>query len=224
MAMQVGNETRLVPVETRQVPEPPAAPLRPPRAAPVAWPWGRFLLALAAVLLSLSLTMPYWSLTLHAPQYPGGLNATIYTQQLEGDISEIDGLNHYIGMMKLGAAARIERGLAPVALPVLALLALLAAFLRPRWAALLATPVVTFPFIFVADLFYWLYRAGHELDQRAALHTSVGPFTPHLLGVGRVGQFSTTARFELGLYVSLLAALVALVGIVLRFRRAAIEA
>lgn len=184
-------------------------------------PAGAFSLALAAVLLSISLALPYWSLTLHAPQYPGGLEATIYTQQVAGDISEIDGLNHYIGMMKLSDAARIERRLAPIALPLLALLALAAAFLRPRWAALLALPLVTFPPVFALDLYYWLYRAGHELDRTAALSSSIRPFTPTLLGTGRVGQFATTATFDVGFYLSVLAALAALAGIIVRLRRAA---
>ena len=93
--------------------------------------------------------------------------------------------------------------------------------LGSRVAALLALPIVAFPFVFVADLYYWLYRAGHELDPTAALSTSIKPFTPRLLGLGRVGQFSTTARFEPGFYLALLAAIVALAVIALRLRRKA---
>lgn len=179
-----------------------------------------FLLALAAVLLSLAQALPFWSLTLHAPQYPGGLEATIYTQQLVGDVAEIDGLNHYIGMMKLGNAARLERRLAPLAVPILALLALLAAFTGRRWSVLLALPLVLFPAVFAIDLYYWLYRAGHELASNAALRSSIRPFTPTILGEGIVGQFSTTASFELGFYLSVAASVAAIAGIVDRFRRA----
>ena len=53
--------------------------------------------------------MPYWSLVLHAPQYPGGLVVNAYINHLEGDVQEIDGLNHYIGMRPLGEAAQFER-------------------------------------------------------------------------------------------------------------------
>ncbi len=185
--------------------------------------WPRLILAAAALLLGLSTLLPYWTLTLHAPQYPRGLSVTLYTQKLTGDVEEIDGLNHYIGMMKLGDAAILERRVARAALAAIVLLGLLAALLRPRAAALLALPVVAFPLVFVGDLFYWLYRAGHELDPSAALSTSIKPFTPHLLGLGRVGQFSTTARFEVGFYLALAAAVLALAGIALRIRRQAAQ-
>ncbi len=174
--------------------------------------------ALAAILLAVSLFLPYWSLVLHAPQYPGGLDATIFAGRLEGDVDEIDELNHYIGMMRLVEAARIERSIAPVALIVLIGLGITAALLRSRWAIVLAIPIVVFPVAFVADLYYWLNRAGHELDPHAPLSSSIRPFTPHLLGVGQVGQFSTTAQFEAGFYLSVLAALLVLVSIVLRLR------
>lgn len=200
-----------------------ANPSAPPAAlvSPTTWRRSTFLLALAAVLLSLAQALPFWSLTLHAPQYPGGLEATIYTQQLAGDVAEIDGLNHYIGMMKLADAARLERRLAPLAVPVLALLALLAAFTGGRWGALLALPLVLFPAVFALDLYYWLYRAGHELAGNAALRSSIQPFTPTILGRGIVGQFSTTASFELGFYLSVVASIAAIVGVVDRFRRPA---
>lgn len=181
--------------------------------------WPRLLLVGAAILVALSLFLPAWSLKLHAPQYPGGLVATIYPHRLAGDISEIDGLNHYIGMMKLTNAAALERKIAPVAVLLLALLALLAATLRARWTALLALPIAAYPFIFVGDLFFWLYRFGHELDPHAALSSSIHPFTPHLLGAGKVGQFSTTARFDIGYYVAFLAAALAIVGVVARLRK-----
>ena len=32
-----------------------------------------------------------------------------YINHLEGDVQEIDGLNHYIGMRPLGEAAQLER-------------------------------------------------------------------------------------------------------------------
>lgn len=175
----------------------------------------------AAVALISTVFLPMWRMRLHAPQYPGGLVATIYTQQLAGDVDEIDGLNHYIGMMKLADAARLERRLAPLAVPFLALLTLLAAFAVRRWGALLALPLVLFPAVFALDLYYWLYRAGHELAGNAALRSSIRPFTPAMLGEGIVGQFSTTASFQLGFYLSIAASVAAIAGVADRFRRPA---
>ena len=63
------------------------------------------ILVAAAVILFISIFFPYWKITLFAPQYPSGLQANMYVNRLAGDINEIDGLNHYIGMKPLGEAA-----------------------------------------------------------------------------------------------------------------------
>lgn len=176
---------------------------------------------LAAIMLGASLALPYWHMTLLAPQYPGGLRVVIYLTKLAGDVQEVNGLNHYIGMMKLEEAATFERAIAPYGVAALALLALLAGLLRRRWTALLATLVVSFPIIFVADLQYWLWYFGHNLDPHAALSSAIKPFTPPVLGTGRVGQFVVETRFGSGLYLAILAALSALVGITTRLRGSA---
>ena len=66
-------------------------------------------LLVARVLLLASLFVPYWQMTLKAPQYPQGLHVRAYLDRLEGDVAEIDSLNHYIGMRPLGEAAQFER-------------------------------------------------------------------------------------------------------------------
>ena len=80
------------------------------------------LLGAAGFLLVVSIFVPYWRLVLNAPQYPGGLEVTAYLNRLDGDVEEIDGLNHYIGMRPLGEAAQLERSLSIAALTVIALL------------------------------------------------------------------------------------------------------
>ncbi|MBI5829723.1 MAG: hypothetical protein HZB20_09350 [Chloroflexi bacterium] len=60
------------------------------------------LLMLAALMLMISMFLPYWSMTMHAPQYPKGLRVDVYLNHLEGDMFEIDELNHYLGMPTLG--------------------------------------------------------------------------------------------------------------------------
>ena len=181
--------------------------------------WPRLLPVIAALLLAISTIFSYWALTLHAPQYPGGLKITIFTHKVTGDVSEVDGLNHYIGMMPLGDAAGFERSVAMFAIAAFVIMGILAAVLKPARASLLALPIVIFPFVFAADLFIWLYRAGHELDPTAALSSSVKDFTPAIIGEGVVGQFSTTAFFGPGFFIALAASMLALAGIIVRFRR-----
>jgi hypothetical protein len=168
-------------------------------------------LVIAAGLLVASILLPYWSITLHAPQYPGGLTVDAYTYKLTGDVSEVDGLNHYIGMMQLGEAAKLERTISRIAIPVIALLALASFFVVGRWRWLLAVPVIAYPIIFMVDLFIWLYYAGHSLDPNAALSSSIREFTPRILGKGVIGQFSTQATLDIGFYFVLVAAVLVVV-------------
>jgi len=168
------------------------------------------ILGTAAVLLIASLLLPYWLITLRAPQYPGGLTVEAYAYKLTGDVAEVDGLNHYIGMMKLEDAAQIERAISPVAIPVIAALIVASFWARGRWRWLAIAPAVLFPIVFVVDLFAWLYYAGNNLDPTAALSSSIEPFTPRLLGEGTIGQFSTVASFGAGYYLAVVAALLAL--------------
>jgi hypothetical protein len=166
-----------------------------------------------AMLLVLSMFMPYWQLTLHAPQYPKGLQVELYVNRVTGDVDEVDGLNHYIGMARLAEAAPMERTISVIAIGVLGLLLMAAVFIQNRWAMFLALPAVLFPAVFLADLYYWLYYFGHNLDPKAALSTSIKPFTPAILGEGRVGQFRTVASVEEGYYLALFGALVILIGL-----------
>jgi len=173
----------------------------------------------AAALLVASLFLPYWQLTLHAPQYPGGLRARVYLTHVAGDAEEIDTLNHYIGMRSLRQAASLERRLAvPLVLLVAALL-LASAYVPPvRSAArlLLRLPVLLLPVGVVTDLAYWLWQFGHSLDLTAPIR--VVPFTPPIIGRGMVMQFATTASFGVGMLLAAAAAGLALYDLVRRER------
>lgn len=169
---------------------------------------------LAAVLLVISILTPYWRLVLDAPQYPGGLEVETYLNRLEGDVREIDGLNHYIGMRPLGEAAQLERSLSIVAVISIALLVMGAIFIHNRNALLLALPALLFPLVFLADMYYWLRNFGTNLDPKAPLSSSIEPFVPPILGRGEVGQFATTAYPDAGLMLAGLASLLILAGLV----------
>jgi len=171
------------------------------------------LLGLAAVLLLVSIFTPYWRMTLHAPQYPGGLTVHAYLNKLTGDVREIDGLNHYIGMRPLDEAAQLERSLAIMAVSVLILLVLGGIFLHNRWAALLTLPAMLFPLGFLGDMFFWLRNFGQNLDPAAPLSSAVKPFTPPVLGEGYVGQFRTVAVPDVGLILACIASLLILTGL-----------
>jgi hypothetical protein len=173
----------------------------------------------AAALVVASIFFPYWTMRLNAPQYPRGLYMTVYIDHLEGDISEIDGLNHYIGMAPLRDAARIEREMAPVAMVAIVLLVAATAFIHRKWFAPLTLPAMFLPLVFLGDMYFWLSRYGNNLDPRAALSGAIEPFTPTLLGHGAIGQFSTDAAVGQGFWMAVAASVMILFG--LHYRRAA---
>jgi hypothetical protein len=177
------------------------------------------LLMLAALLLMTSMFLPYWSMTLFAPQYPDGLQVNVYVNQLEGDVREVDSLNHYLGMPRLDEGGQLERSISRFSIVALGLLLMGAVFVHNRWAAVMALPATGYPFIFLADLFYILYTYGHSIDPQSALGGAIAPFTPPLLGPGTIGQFRTIASAEAGLILAFLAVGVILLG--LWFHRAA---
>jgi uncharacterized membrane protein len=152
-------------------------------------------------------------MSLEAPQYPNGLHVQTYINRLEGDVAEIDGLNHYIGMRPLDQAAQLERSLSIVMVSVTALLVIAAIFIHTKWAALLALPTILFPVFFMADMYYWLRSFGQNLDPTAALSNYIEPFMPPLLGEGLIGQFLTVASLGPGFYLACLASILVIIGL-----------
>ena len=171
------------------------------------------LLMLAALLLITSIFLPYWSLTLKAPQYPKGLKVSVYVNHLDGDVREVDALNHYLGMPPLDEGGRLERSMSLAAIVALGLLLVAGVFVHNQWAGILALPVVGFPLVFLADLWLILYRYGHSIDPKSALGSAIQPFTPPLFGEGKIGQFGSVARPELGLALAFAAVIVVLIGL-----------
>jgi hypothetical protein len=164
--------------------------------------WPTAFLSIARILLLVSIFFPYWHMELEAPQYPDGLYVTAYVNYLEGDVTEIDGLNHYIGMRPLGDAAKFERTASVWMMIAMVLLVEGAGFVHSRWAVLLALPAILFPLGFAGDLFFWLQHFGNHLDPKAPLSSSVKPFTPTLFGEGGVGQFKTYSSAGIGLWLA----------------------
>ncbi len=177
------------------------------------------LMMLAALLLMTSMFLPYWSMKMEAPQYPDGLFVNVYVNRLEGDMREIDALNHYLGMPTLDEGGRFERSISLISIVVLGLLLMAGVFVHNQWAGILAIPALAFPLVFVADLWWILYSYGHSIDPNSALGAAIEPFTPPILGRGTIAQFATIAQFEIGFYLAIVAVGVVLVG--LWFHRAA---
>ncbi len=171
------------------------------------------LFGVAAILLVISIFLPYWEMELQAPQYPKGLHITAYANRLTGDVAEIDGLNHYIGMSPLDEAAQFEKSVSVLAIAALSLLILAAIFVHTKWVVLLVLPTILMPLMFLADLQFWLWKFGTNLDPTAPLSSAIKPFVPSVLGSGLIAQFKTIAMPGLGLYLAIIASIVSVVGL-----------
>lgn len=189
-------------------------------------------LLLGTITWAVSHLFKWWELRLNAPQFPMGLylDATSYgimdsPKTSFNDIDQIDGLNHYIGMMSLYDAAKLEMSIALPAIRIMIVLGLVATvlylFWRKKWAVWFTLPMLLFPFIWALDLHLWMRHAGQNLDPMAAI--TIPPFTPRILGTGHIAQFSTTAFFQTGWFLAVAGGILCLIGIVLAGRRKTAE-
>ncbi|MCA9676620.1 MAG: hypothetical protein H6709_09760 [Kofleriaceae bacterium] len=168
---------------------------------PITW-WSRIVLVVLVVPLLLSFTAPLWKITLTAPQYPHGLHMDIYAHKLDGghdghDITEINTLNHYIGMHKIDRAELNELDWMPFAVLALALLALrCAAIGNVRMLIDLAVVTGFISLYSMGRFVYKMYTYGHNLDPHAPL--TIKPFTPAIFGRKQIANFATESYPQLG--------------------------
>ncbi len=153
----------------------------------------RVMVLAAALLLVATYFLPLWNLTMFAPQYPEGLRLDIYSYTLVGgnggqDITEINLLNHYIGMRDLVDAEFTEFQWMPFVIGAMGLL-----LLRSVVHATVASLVdVTMLFVYFGAFSLWsfgykLYRYGHDLSPTAAVQ--VPPFMPPMFGGQQIANF-----------------------------------
>jgi hypothetical protein len=139
--------------------------------------------------LALAAALPLWRLDMSAPQYPDGLTLRIYAYTVEGDVNEVNTLNHYIGMRPIDRASLSDLDWIPFAIGVAALLLLRVAAIGDMRALVDALALFAYFGLFAFARFaYALYVFGHNLDPHAPFH--VEPFTPVVLGTADVANFT----------------------------------
>ncbi len=174
------------------------------------------LLFISITAMVLSIFFPYWQLKVTAPQYPKGLKVTVFLNHVEGDVGEIDILNHYIGMRSLYEAAQIERKLAIAGIAGILICLVVAFFISKKKFFFLLLPAILFPLFFMGDLYYWLRDFGLNLSPHAPLSSSVKPFIPPLFGTGKIAQFHAMAQFDTGFFLTVAASVLILITLILR--------
>lgn len=152
----------------------------------------RILMVAVAAALIPALFLPVWNITLHAPQYPGGLTVEIYSHTVAGDLQEVNGLNHYIGMAEISPDEFPEFMFIPFfILRFLGFAALAALVGRMPVAAIGYLDFVIFGAVMLFDFQSWLREYGQNLSPDAPIE--IEPFTPNFLGSTEVGQFEVTS-------------------------------
>ena len=159
-------------------------------------PRTRWMLGAAALLLVLAYVFPIWMITLEAPQYPEGLGLEIWIDTVKGqkqhDLSNINNLNHYIGMKRIVPETIPELKWMPWIISGLIVLGLGAALSGKK--ALLYLWVVIFfvtAVVGLIDFYLWEYDYGHNLDQETAIIKIPGMnYQPPLIGPKKLLNFT----------------------------------
>ena len=174
----------------------------------------------AAALVGAAMVLPLWQARLNAPQYPGGLEMIAYGDRVEGDVTEIDNLNHYVGMRPFDPDDIPEMGLWPWALAVAGAAVVASVIADRRWPGRVARVYLwMLPVGVLAAIQFRLHQYGHDLDPMAALR--IPEFTPLVIGPTKVWNFTTWSRPGAGLIGLVIAAALLSFGpgLFLRFRR-----
>jgi hypothetical protein len=143
-----------------------------------------------------------------APQYPRGLKVDLYWYKLAGgnndhDITEINELNHYIGMQTIDRQSMSDIDWLPFAFGLLIVIALRAAAIGTVRSLVDLTVLLGYVTVFsMARFVYKLYTFGHFLDPKAPVH--IEPFMPVVLGTKQVANFTTHSYPQAGTYLVVL--------------------
>ena len=183
----------------------------------------RLFVLLAALALLPSFFTPLWHMTFYAQQYPEGLNLYIYSHNLVGgddgnDLTEINVLNHYIGMAELSPEDFTELKWIPLVVGLIGILTLRAAVVGTLSSVVdIIAMSVYFGLFSLWSFWYKLNYYGKNLDPRASVN--VDPFTPPVFGSKMVGQFEVWSYPALGSYIFAAFGLLLLAGFWLTWRR-----
>lgn len=152
-------------------------------------------------------SLPVWYVSLEAPNYPkaafpDGIPVYFHVDGYSGDVTEMNTLNHYIGMYPMEYGGNVERAIAPYYLLVATILMLLYLYYNGKGNFLLLVPTIIAPILFMSAYVGWLYWYGHNMQEWGAF--KIKPFMPTALGDGKVAQFSTHSYPSIGFWVMII--------------------
>lgn len=177
-----------------------------------------FLMIIGTALLFSLFYLPLWNITLIAPQYPApGLGMDIYINGLkdvrEGDIQNIDLMNHYIGMKYLPKPNEMwEFQVFPIVIGGMAGIGIVLGFLgladkmKPNFFLVWLVLMSILGVLGMYDFNEWLIDYGSDLDPNAIMSYSDEygnpmEYKPPLIGHRKMLNFDTYSTPSTGGYL-----------------------
>ena len=184
----------------------------------------RILILLASVLMMGVYVFPLWNVRLTAPQYPEGLGMHIRINTVEGatenDLTNINNLNHYIGMKRIEPDAIPELRIMPwIVAAIIASGLATAALARRRVVYAWAAGFLAIALIGLIDFWKWEYDYGHNLDNEHAILKIPGmTYQPPLIGAKQLLNFRAVSLPSTGGILAGMAMALAVAAVVLVWR------
>lgn len=158
-----------------------------------------------SLLLFSLFVFPLWNITLEAPQYPIPLGMNIWVNKLvghqEGDIQNINLMNHYVGMKPLPEHMK-EFDVFPIVIIVMGILGMVLGFVGNK--KLFLTWFIVMALLGVAgiyDFYLWEYDYGHNLSDKAAIKIPGMAYQPPLIGSKKILNFTAVSSPLTGAYL-----------------------
>jgi copper chaperone NosL len=131
--------------------------------------------------------MPFWTITMHAPQYPEGIGMYIHIDDVVGhkrhDLRNINTLNHYIGMSEIHAEDFIEFVVMPWIIGFLIVFGVAAgAFGSIRMVYFWIGLMVILAVVGLVDFYLWGYDYGNNLSPDAPIKVPGMSYQPPMFG------------------------------------------
>lgn len=168
----------------------------------------RIIVAVSALLMVSAYFLPLWQIVLEAPQYPEGLGMKIWLNTITGNIDQINGLNHYIGMKHIIVDDFVEFKVLPFIFAGIIVLGLYTAFNgKLLWLKLWVLVLVVFAIAGMVDFYLWEYDYGHNLDPMAAIKVPGMNYQPPLIGYKQLLNFLAGSLPDTGGIIVIAAAL-----------------
>ncbi len=181
-------------------------------------PISRALVAVAALLMISAYFVPLWQILMWAPQYPEGLEMDIWINNIIGDVKIISALNHYIGMKHIEVAMFPEFTYMVYIVGFLIAFGLVTALLNKRFALWLFALLLTATGVAaLVDFWLWGYDYGHNLDPTAAIVVPGMSYQPPLIGTKQLLNFTAFSGPDIGGWIFMVSALLAIGTLVVEF-------